>query len=64
MTDLPRTVRERAEARWTREEDELLRSRHADGRRASDLARLHGRELASIVSRLRELGLSVEGRAA
>lgn len=64
MTHLPRTVRERAEARWTPEEDDLLRSRYAGGRQASDLARLHGRELASILSRLRELGIAFDGRAA
>lgn len=64
MTHLPRTVRERANAHWTREEDDLLRSRVANGRRPSDLARLHGRELASICARLKELGLSQDSQAA
>ena len=64
MTHLPRTVRERASALWTREEDELLRSRVANGRRPADLARLHGRELTSIFARLKELGISPDSRAA
>ena len=62
MTHLPRTVRERANSRWTREEDDLLRSRHAEGRTVLELARLHGREASAIRARLDELGL--ERRAA
>lgn len=64
MTHLPRTVRERANASWTREEDDLLRSRFANGRRPADLARLHGRELTSIFARLKELGLKPDSQAA
>jgi hypothetical protein len=57
MTDLPRMVRERAYARWTRDEDELLRSRYLNGRHFTDLARLHGREPMAIRARLIELGV-------
>jgi hypothetical protein len=63
MTHLPRTVRERANAQWTREEDDLLRSRHASGRCPADLARLHGRELTTICNRLKELGLTKDRAA-
>jgi len=45
-------VKDRAEARWTREEDDLLRRRHLEGRNEIELARLHGRNVQAIRQRL------------
>gem|GEM_PF-3793568 len=52
MMRTPRMVKDRAEARWTREEDDLLRRRHLEGRNEIELARLHGRNVQAIRQRL------------
>ncbi|WP_144241174.1 hypothetical protein [Fimbriimonas ginsengisoli] len=55
MTELPRTVRARSEAPWTREEEELLKRRLESGRTERELARLHGRELETIRAMMRKI---------
>lgn len=57
MTEFPWMVRTRSQAVWTPEEDDLLIKRFASGRDPRELARLHGRELVAIQTRLRALGL-------
>ncbi|MFI5201201.1 MAG: hypothetical protein ACHQNE_02295, partial [Candidatus Kapaibacterium sp.] len=47
-----------AYAKWTSEEDELLKSRFKMGTDIHDLAAIHHRKLGAIRSRLQKLGLS------
>lgn len=58
MTELPKRVRSWCDARWTPDEDALLKSRYLASRTITDLARLHGREVFAIQNRLKALGLA------